>query len=143
MLCANQAMNGLHGCGVPQDWATHRLGQELATLYHIDHAQAMAVILPALLHERRAVKRDKLLQYAERVWGFGRGEAEIRIDAALNATRDFFRRLHVPIRLGEHGLGAETVPQVLAQLERRGLTALGEQADLDLAGCERILLNAL
>ncbi|CAD5109093.1 iron-containing alcohol dehydrogenase [Zestomonas carbonaria] len=143
MLCANQAMNGLHGCGVPQDWSTHHLGQELATLYHIDHAQAMAVILPALLHERRAAKRDKLLQYAERVWGFNRGEADIRIDTALNATRDFFRRLRVPIRLSEHGLGAETVPQVLAQLERRGLTALGEQADLDLESCERILLNAL
>ncbi|NQD93010.1 iron-containing alcohol dehydrogenase, partial [Pseudomonas sp. CrR25] len=68
MWCATQALNGLIGCGVPQDWATHMIGHELTALYHIDHAQTLAVILPALLAERRQAKRAKLLQYAGRVW---------------------------------------------------------------------------
>ncbi|AYC32069.1 iron-containing alcohol dehydrogenase [Pseudomonas cavernae] len=143
MLCANQAMNGVLGCGVPHDWSTHLIGHELTALYHIDHAQTLAVILPALLNERRAVKQAKLLQYAERVWDFNLGKSEARIDAAINATRDFFQRLGVPTRLGEHGLDAGAIPQILAQLQRHGLTALGEHADLDLEGCERILLKAL
>lgn len=142
MWCATQALNGLLGCGVPQDWATHLIGHELTALYHLDHAQTLAVILPALLAERRASKRAKLLQYAERVWGL-RGPAEQRIDGAIAATEGFFRRMGVATRLSAHGLDAEVVPEVLAQLARHGMTELGEHRDIDLAASERILLRAL
>ncbi|AOE87127.1 iron-containing alcohol dehydrogenase [Pseudomonas sp. TCU-HL1] len=143
MWCATQALNGLLGCGVPQDWSTHMIGHELTALYHIDHAQTLALVLPALLAERRQVKREKLLQYAARVWGLKEGDEEQRIDAAIQATRDFFKRMGVPTRLSEHGLDADVIPQVLAQLERHGMTALSERHDLDLAASERILLRAL
>ncbi|MDH4557692.1 iron-containing alcohol dehydrogenase [Pseudomonas sp. BN417] len=143
MWCATQALNGLLGCGVPQDWTTHMIGHELTALYHIDHAQTLAVVLPALLAERRQVKREKLLQYAARVWGLKEGDEEQRIDAAIQATRDFFKRMGVPTRLSEHGLDADVIPQVLAQLERHGMTALSERRDLDLEVSERILLRAL
>ncbi|AYF90407.1 iron-containing alcohol dehydrogenase [Pseudomonas sp. DY-1] len=143
MWCATQALNGLLGCGVPQDWSTHMIGHELTALYHIDHAQTLAVVLPALLAERRQVKREKLLQYGARVWGLKEGDEEQRIDAAIQATRDFFKRMGVPTRLSEHGLDADVIPQVLAQLERHGMTALSERRDLDLEASERILLRAL
>ncbi|MDH4584976.1 iron-containing alcohol dehydrogenase [Pseudomonas sp. BN415] len=143
MWCATQALNGLLGCGVPQDWSTHMIGHELTALYHIDHAQTLAVVLPALLAERRQVKREKLMQYATRVWGLKEGDEEQRIDAAIQATRDFFKRMGVPTRLSEHGLDADVIPQVLAQLERHSMTALSERRDLDLEVSERILLRAL
>lgn len=143
MWCATQALNGLIGCGVPQDWASHMIGHELTALYHIDHAQTLAVVLPALLAERRESKRAKLLQYAERVWQLRQDDEEARIDAAIAATEDFFRRMGVPTRLGEHGLDAEVIPQVLAQLERHRMIALGEHRDIDLTISERILLRAL
>lgn len=142
MWCATQALNGLLGCGVPQDWATHMIGHELTALYHLDHAQTLAVVLPALLDERRDAKREKLLQYAERVWGLSGDEAAC-IDGAIHATRAFFERMGVPTRLADHGLDADAIPRVLAQLERHGMTALGERRDLDLAASERILLKAL
>lgn len=142
MWCATQALNGLLGCGVPQDWATHMIGHELTALYHLDHAQTLAVVLPALLAERREPKRAKLIQYAERVWGI-EGDEDAKIDGAIAATRDFFQALGVPTRLADHGLDAEAIPQVLAQLERHGMTALSERRDLDLDASERILLRAL
>ncbi|MBC9249690.1 aldehyde reductase [Pseudomonas alcaligenes] len=142
MWCASQALNGLLGCGVAQDWSSHRIGHELTMLYHLDHAQTLAIILPALLAERREAKRAKLLQYAQRVWGL-HGPAEQRIDAAIAATEGFFRRMGLATRLSAHGLDAEVVPEVLAQLQRHGITALGEQQEIDLATCERILLRAL
>ena len=143
MWCATQALNGLLGCGVPQDWATHMIGHELTALYHLDHAQTLAVVLPALLAERREAKRVKLLQYAERVWQLRHGADDARIDAAIAATEAFFKRMGVPTRLSEHGLDAEVIPQVLAQLERHQMTALGENRDIDLDVSERILLRAL
>lgn len=143
MWCATQALNGLIGCGVPQDWASHLIGHELTALYHIDHARTLAVVLPALLAERREAKRAKLLQYAERVWQLREGSEDRRIDAAIAATEAFFKRMGVPTRLSEHGLDADAIPQVLAQLQRHQLVALGEHRDIDLEASERILLRAL
>lgn len=143
MWCATQALNGLIGCGVPQDWATHMIGHELTALYHIDHAQTLAVVLPALLAECKQSKHTKLLQYAGRVWQLRDGDDDSRIEAAITATRDFFKRMGVPTSLTEHGLDADVIPQVLAQLERHQMTRLGEHRDIDLEASERILLRAL
>ncbi|MGK7293043.1 NADH-dependent alcohol dehydrogenase, partial [Salmonella enterica] len=83
MWAATQALNGLIGAGVPQDWATHMLGHELTAMHGLDHAQTLAIILPALWNEKRDVKRAKLLQYAERVWNITDGSDDERIDAAI------------------------------------------------------------
>ena len=72
MWCATQALNGLIGCGVPQDWTTHMIGHELTALYGIDHAQSLALVLPGTLRHQRQRKRAKLLQYAQRVWNLRR-----------------------------------------------------------------------
>lgn len=79
MWAATQALSGLIGAGVPQDWATHALGHEITALYGLDHAQTLAIVLPALLREKRKTKREKLLQYAERVWHLTDGSEESRI----------------------------------------------------------------
>ncbi len=87
MWAATQALNGLIGAGVPQDWATHMLGHELTAMHGLDHAQTLAIVLPALWNEKRDAKREKLLQYAERVWNITEGSDDQRIDAAIAATR--------------------------------------------------------
>ena len=87
------ALNGLIGAGVPQDWATHMLGHELTAMHDLDHAQTLAIVLPALLHEKKAQKREKLLQYADRVWGLREGSEDSRIDGAIAATRAFFEQM--------------------------------------------------
>lgn len=52
MWAATMALNGLIGAGVPQDWATHMLGHELTAMHGLDHAQTLAIVLPALLNEK-------------------------------------------------------------------------------------------
>ncbi|HET8706120.1 MAG TPA: iron-containing alcohol dehydrogenase, partial [Pseudomonadales bacterium] len=42
MFTANQALNGLVGAGVPQDWATHIIGHELTALHGVDHARTLS-----------------------------------------------------------------------------------------------------
>ena len=143
MWTATLALNGLIGAGVPQDWATHMIGHELTALHGIDHARTLAIVLPALLNDRREPKRAKLLQYAERVWGLREGDEEARISAAIERTRAFFESLGVPTRLGAYGLGAEHVDAVVAQLEAHGMVKLGEQRDITPEVARRILLAAL
>ncbi|QIL42955.1 iron-containing alcohol dehydrogenase [Acidovorax sp. HDW3] len=143
MWAASWALNGLIGAGVPQDWATHVIGHEFTALYGIDHGRSLALVLPALLHERRAPKRAKLLQYAQRVWGLTAGDEEARIDAAIARTRDFFEGLGVPTRLSAYGLGAEAVDAVVANLQAHGMVQLGEQREITPEVVRRILLAAL
>ena len=143
MWTATLALNGLIGAGVPQDWATHMVGHEITALHGLDHAQTLAVVLPAMLQVRRFDKRGKLLQYAERVWGLRDGDEDARIDAAIERTRDFFESLQVPTRLSGYGIGAEAIAPLVDQLERHGMTALGERQDVDLARSQQVLELAL
>ena len=138
MWTATLALNGLIGAGVPNDWATHMLGHELTALHGLDHAQTLAVVLPAMLQVRREEKRGKLLQYADRIWGLREGDEETRIDQAIERTRQFFEALQVPTRLSGYGIGKDAIPALLAQLERHGMVTLGEHSDLTIDGSRRV-----
>ena len=138
MWTATLALNGLIGAGVPNDWATHMLGHELTALHGLDHAQTLAVVLPAMLQVRRSEKRGKLLQFAERVWGLSDGDENARIDQAIERTRQFFESLQVPTRLSGYGIGKDAIPALMAQLERHGMVALGEHQNFTLEGSRQV-----
>ncbi len=138
MWSATMALNGLIGAGVPQDWATHMLGHELTARHGLDHAQTLAVVLPALLVAKKQQKRAKLLQYAERVWGLREGSEDQRIDAAIEATRHFFESLGVATRLSAYKLDGSSIPDLIKKLEEHGMTKLGEHSDITLADSKRI-----
>lgn len=138
MWAATQALNGLIGAGVPQDWATHMLGHELTAMHGLDHAQTLAIVLPALWNEKRDTKRAKLLQYGERVWNITEGSDDERIDATIAATRHFFEQMGVPTHLSDYGLDGSSIPALVAKLEAHGMTQLGEKQDITLDVSRRI-----
>ncbi|CAI1747487.1 alcohol dehydrogenase [Serratia plymuthica] len=138
MWSATMALNGLIGAGVPQDWATHMLGHELTAMHDLDHAQTLAIVLPALLIEKKAQKREKLLQYAERVWDLRDGSEDSRIDGAIAATRAFFEQMGVPTRMADYQLDGSSIPALLDKLHQHGMTALGEHQDITLEVSQRI-----
>jgi len=142
MWSATMALNGLIGAGVPQDWATHMLGHELTAMHGIDHAQTLAIVLPSLMNIKREQKRGKLLQYAERVWGFKEGNEEQRIDLAITATREFFEAMGIPTRMKDYQLDGSSIPALLAKLEEKGLTQLGEHKDITLEVSRQIFEDA-
>jgi NADP-dependent alcohol dehydrogenase len=125
MWSATNALNGLIGVGVPQDWATHMIGHEITALRGLDHAQTLAVVLPTLLDHQRAVKRAKLVQYAERVWDLHDGDADTRITTAIARTRAFFESVGVPTRLSAYQVSPEIADEIAARLAARSMV-LGE-----------------
>ena len=143
MWSATMALNGLIGAGVPQDWSTHMIGHEITALYGLDHAQTLAIILPRMLAEQQQEKREKLLQYAERVFNLDTTEPDKAISDAILLTEQFFQQLNMLTRFSDHGLGEEVAPQVCAQLERHGMVALGEQQAVTLEKSKRILLASV
>ena len=143
MWCATQALNGLIGCGVPQDWATHMIGHELTALYGIDHAQSLAVVLPGMLqhqqqpqageaapicrarlgHSRRRRGRPRRRRPSRRPssssarWASARGWPTTTFPT--KRSRSVAARLAKRgMKLGEHGdLGEKEVKEILALRE--------------------------
>lgn len=119
MLTATMALNGFIAMGVPQDWATHMIGHELTALHGLDHGVTLAIVYPGMMRVMRSEKFDKLVQYAERVWG-ATGTPEEKAEAAIVKTDEFFRSLGVKTRLSEHGIGQETVDFIVDRFRKRG-----------------------
>ena len=142
MWCATLALNTLIAAGVPEDWSAHMIGHEITALHGLDHAQTLAIVWPALLEVRREAKREKLLQYAERVWKLTSGSPEERTAAAIARTRAFFEEVGVPTRLSAYGLGPDTAAVVAERLEKRGWIAMGERRDITPAVVRQILAAA-
>ena len=138
MWSATMALNGLIGAGVPQDWATHMIGHEITAIHGLDHAQTLAIVLPNLMTHQKETKREKLLQYAERVWALDPGEEE-SIDRAILLTRDFFERMGTPTNFKGYGIEDPNINQIINKLEEHGMTALGEHGNIDLEASREIL----
>ena len=143
MWSATQALNGLIGSGVPQDWATHMIGHEITATYKLDHAQTLAIILPRLMWEMRETKEEKLLQYASRVWNINEGDSESRIKAVIEKTEQFFHSVQMKTRFSDYNLGEEVVDVIINQLERHGMTQLGEKQQVTLEHSRNILMASL
>ncbi len=143
MWVATQALNGLIGAGVKQDWATHAIGHELTAKYGIDHARTLAIVFPAMLKERREQKRTKLLQYATRVLGLTEGAEDKRIDAAIARVEAFFEGLEIPVRLSAYEIDRAGIDPIIAQLEEHGMTALGEEQAITPEISRKVLERAL
>jgi NADP-dependent alcohol dehydrogenase len=139
MWAATLGLNGLIGAGVPQDWAAHRAGYELTVLFGLDHAQTLAVLVPAMLQVRAANKKEKLLQYARRIWGISSGTESSQIEAAIGQTRDFFEQMGVPTKLKDYGIHDFNVETIVEMLEAHGLSVMGEKNDVTADTMRKIL----
>lgn len=142
MWCATQALNHNLSCGVPTDWSTHAIGHELTAFCDIDHARALAIVMPALLNHQRHRKADKLLKFARRVWNIDNPNGDRAIDEALKCTVRFFRDLGMPTRLRDCRIPATVIPKIAKRLGQRTPLA-GEHQDLDARKVTAILETAM
>jgi len=131
MWCATAALNCLLGCGVEaQDWATHMIGHELTALYGLDHAQTLAIIMPAVHTFQIERKCSRMAQCAERVWGITDGSDLEKAQQAIAKMKAFFESVGMPTSLGAYGINAEEAAvKVAAGLAKRG-AKIGEYGDL-------------
>jgi NADP-dependent alcohol dehydrogenase len=142
MWAATMALNGYIGIGVPQDWSTHMIGHEITALYGLDHAQTLAIVLPAMLQARKEHKREKLLQFATNVWGLVDKNEDDRIDKAIEATREFFEKLGVATHLSDYGIEKPDYDALINKLASHGMTALGEHNNIKLSDSREVLVSA-
>ncbi len=139
MWAATMALNGLIGVGVPQDWATHTIGHELTAFHGIDHARTLAIVLPGIMQVKKESKREKLLQYGERVWGVGEGTANERIQLTIQKTVTFFESFGIRTKLSAYNIGADFIPVICQRFTDRGIKGIGERGDLTIEQIAEVL----
>tara|TARA_R110002073_G_scaffold72537_1_gene177259 strand:- start:244469 stop:245629 length:1161 start_codon:yes stop_codon:yes gene_type:complete len=143
MWCCTMALNGLIQKGVPTDWAVHAMGHELTALYGIDHARTLAVIAPSHYKYNFETKKEKLAQYAERIWHVSEGTVESKAHAAIEKTAAFFKSLDIDTKLSDYTANYDgTAEKIAARFEKRGWLGLGEHKALTPKDVEKIVKMA-
>lgn len=127
MWCATMALNGTLRAGVAYDWSTHMIGHELTALHGIDHARTLAIIAPNLFKVKFENKKDKLIQYGQRVFGLDGSCAE----EAILRTKLFFESLGIETQISAYtDQYKETSKIIRDRFEERGWEGIGERKDL-------------
>ncbi|NLP57279.1 iron-containing alcohol dehydrogenase [Lutibacter sp. B1] len=140
MWSCTMALNGLIQKGVPNDWAVHAMGHELTALFGIDHARTLAIIAPNHYTYNFESKKEKLAQYAERVWNVTEGTTEEKAKAGIEKTRDFFQSLDIKTKLSEYTDEYEGTAEIISKrFTERGWLGLGEYQKLTPADVEKIV----
>jgi|TARA_B110000305_G_C19462757_1_gene655699 NADP-dependent alcohol dehydrogenase len=143
MWSCTMALNGLIQKGVPTDWAIHAMGHELTALFGIDHARTLAVITPSHYQYNFEDKKEKLAQYAARVWNITEGSTDDKAHAAIEKTVAFFHELGIDTKLSDCTKDYEgTAEEIAKRFTDRGWLGLGEHQSLSPDKVEKIIKMA-
>ena len=140
MWSCTMALNGLIQQGVPGDWAVHSMGHELTALYGIDHARTLAILAGNHYRYNFETKKEKLAQYAERVWNITEGTLEEKAHAGINKTDEFFKSLGIDIKLSDYTNEYQETGSIVAKrFTERGWDGLGEHKSLTPTDAQKII----
>lgn len=140
MWCCTMALNGLIQKGVPTDWAVHAMGHELTALFGIDHARTLAIVAPGHYRYNFESKKEKLAQYAERVWNVSSGTVEEKATLGIEKTERFFQSMDIKMKLSDYTDKYEGTAGLIAKrFTARGWTKLGEHKNLTPSDVQNII----
>ncbi len=138
MWAATCALNGTLSRGVVEDWTTHGIGHELTAFFGVDHAESLAIVMPALWQHQFEKKKGKLAQLAGRIWHVTKGDEDSQARAAIEKTVEFFHSVDMPTRLSDYNITKTDIQKVVDRFEKRG-TILGEHKNIKAPQVEEIL----
>lgn len=140
MWSCTMALNGLIQQGVPTDWAIHMMGHELTALFGIDHARTLAIMAESHYTYNFESKKEKLAQYAERVWNITEGTKKEKAMAGIKKTTEFFQSLGIKTKLSEYTEAYDGIAQVISKrFTDRSWNGLGEHGKLSPQDVEKIV----
>ena len=139
MWSTTMALNGLISRGVPEDWTTHTIGHEITALHGVDHARTLAIVLPGVMSVMRESKKQKIIQYAQRVWGIQGDSDEKTVDLAIAKTIEFFESMGLQTRLRDYKIPSTTIDEIVERMEERGDVNIGENKLVGINEIKKIL----
>lgn len=131
MWCCTMALNGLIQKGVVSDWSVHGIGHELTAYFGIDHARTLAIIAPSHYRYNLETKREKLAQYASRIWNINDGTLDEKARQGIDLLEQFFISLGIKTKLSDYTPQYEnTAERIEKTFTERGWMGIGEHRKL-------------
>ena len=106
-------------------------------------ARTLSMVFPAVLKHQRAKKKEKILQFGERVFGVTEGTDDARIDDIIAKIVAFFHAMEVPASLPEAELTAQNIDPIVEQLKAHKRDKLGEHGAISYEDSRDILKLAV
>lgn len=117
MWAGSLSHNGLTGLGGPGDFAVHQLGHELSAMFGTAHGASLSTVWDSWARTVCHAKPARFARYAKNVWGLSGSDENDLAAAGIQATREYFTELGMPVSFGQNqdiGIQAEEVLRDLA-----------------------------
>ncbi|MDF2612912.1 MAG: putative butanol dehydrogenase [Clostridia bacterium] len=114
MWAGTIAHNNLLNTGRIGDWASHDIEHEISGIYDIAHGAGLAIVFPAWMKYVYKENKDKFVQFAQRVMNvdFSAHHKDMIIEEAIRRLEAFYKRLGMPTRLSDVGIGEERIKEM-------------------------------
>lgn len=114
------AHNGLTGCGLTGDWATHQLGHELSGLFDATHGAALAAVWPSWARYVYKNNVSRFVRFAVNVLGVTNDYSDPEGTAlrGIEAMEDFYSSIGMPINI-EELIGREITDDEIKEMVRK------------------------
>ena len=114
------AHNGLTGCGVEDDWATHQLEHELSGMFDVTHGAGLAAVWPSWA--RYVYKEDvsRFVRFAVNVMGVPNDftDPEGTAQKGIEAMERFYHAIGMPINIHEL-IGRDITDEEIKEMARK------------------------
>ena len=97
------AHNGLTGCGVTEDWATHQLEHELSAMFDVTHGAGLAAVWPSWARYVMHCNISRFVRFAVNVMDVPNDFSDPKATAlkGIEAMERFYHAIGMPINIKE------------------------------------------
>ncbi len=114
------AHNGLTGCGLSDDWATHQLEHELSGMFDATHGAGLAAIWPSWARYVYKKNVSRFVRFAVNVMGVENDFTNPEATAlkGIEAMEEFYHAIGMPINIHEL-IGREVTDKEIREMVRK------------------------
>ncbi|MBQ8736246.1 MAG: iron-containing alcohol dehydrogenase [Bacteroidaceae bacterium] len=114
------AHNGLTGCGVTDDWATHQIEHELSGMFDVTHGAGLAAVWPSWARYVYKENVSRFVRFAVNVMGVPNDFTNPEATAlkGIEAMERFYHAIGMPINIHEL-IGREITDDEIKEMVRK------------------------
>jgi hypothetical protein len=112
--------NGLTGCGVADDWATHQLEHELSGMFDVTHGAGLAAMWPSWARYVMHENLSRFVRFAVNVMGVPNDftNPEGTAEQGIQAMERFYHAIGMPINIREL-IGRDITDEEIKEMTRK------------------------
>lgn len=145
MLLGSYSHNGLTSLGKAKVMPIHKMEHALSAYdIRIAHGAGLSVLIPAWMDECYKNDLDKFVRFSKEVFDIKCNNKEECAKLGIQSLRYYFKKIGMPVTLGELKLNKDDIPQLVDMMTNKGTLVIGQTSIKPLTKEEIIrMLNSI